>query len=146
MENPLAPKQATVTYSLIALLVRLLSAQFSVFETWYGRRSYERSRGVMITMLFEKSLSRKTVTISAKLKGNEHANGETNGVTETNGNIINGITKEPAAPWWKKKFNSVAAPFLSCFGLRAKEVKKPKEPASMGKILNLMRLDCSPKC
>ncbi|QSZ32335.1 hypothetical protein DSL72_001909 [Monilinia vaccinii-corymbosi] len=134
MESPLAPKQATLTYSIIALTIRLVSAQCGVFTTWYGRRSYERSRGVLITMLFEKSLSRKTVSISTKPKEDEHANGATNGV------VSNAGTKEPSPSWWKKGFNIMVKPFLSR-GLRTKEPKNSKEPATTGKILNLMRGD-----
>ncbi|KAI9642629.1 hypothetical protein NHQ30_009434 [Ciborinia camelliae] len=136
MENPLAPKQATLTYSLIALVIRLISAQCDVFAIWYGRRSYERSRGVLITMLFEKSLSRKTVSISTKPKEDEHANGGTNGI---NGSVSDDSTS--SLSWWKKGLNTIVKPFLSCCGLQKKEPKKPKEPATMGKILNLMRGD-----
>ncbi|EDN93394.1 hypothetical protein SS1G_09260 [Sclerotinia sclerotiorum 1980 UF-70] len=137
LENPLAPKQATLTYSLIALVIRLVSAQCDVFSTWYGRRSYERSRGALITMLFEKSLSRKTVSASTKPKEDEH----TNGVNGKNGILSTDPAKEPSTPWWERGLNMVTKPFLSCRGLRTKEAKKPKEPASMGKILNLMRGD-----
>ncbi|ESZ94420.1 putative ABC bile acid transporter [Sclerotinia borealis F-4128] len=141
MENPLSPKQATLTYSLIALVIRLVSAQSDVFATWYGRRSYERSRGALITMLFEKSLSRKTISISTKPREDEHVNGESNGINETNGIVSDSPTKQPLLPWWKNGFNIVARPFISCCGSRTKEVKKPAAPASMGKILNLMRGD-----
>ncbi|RAL62089.1 hypothetical protein DID88_002575 [Monilinia fructigena] len=134
MESPLAPKQATLTYSLIALTIRLVSAQCDVFATWYGRRSYERSRGVLITMLFEKSLSRKTVNTSTNPKSDDHTNGATNSA------VSNASSKELTFPWWKKGFDIVAKPFLSRV-LRIKEPSKPKEPASMGKILNLMRGD-----
>ncbi|KAG4032984.1 hypothetical protein MFRU_005g00080 [Monilinia fructicola] len=133
MESPLAPKQATLTYSLIALTIRLVSAQCDVLSTWYGRRSYERSRGVLITMLFEKSLSRKTISTGTKPKNDEYANGATNGV------VSNASSKESSFPWWKKGFNIVAKPFLSRV-LRTRP-NKPKEPATMGKILNLMRGD-----
>ncbi|TEY73122.1 hypothetical protein BOTCAL_0083g00350 [Botryotinia calthae] len=144
MESQLAPKQATLTYSLIALAIRLVSAQCDVFSTWYGRRSYERSRGVLITMLFEKSLSRKTISVSTKPKEDEHVNEQAseqangrNGAAGTN----DGSAKETTLPWWKKGLNIIVNPFSSCFGLRSKEPKKPKEPATMGKILNLMRGD-----
>lgn len=140
MENQLAPKQATLTYSLIALVIRLVSAQCDVFSTWYGRRSYERSRGVLITMLFEKSLSRKTISVSTKPKEDEHANEQANGRNGTSGTNDNSA-KETTLPWWKKGLKIIVNPFSSCFGLRSKEPKKPKEPATMGKILNLMRLD-----
>lgn len=142
MENELAPKQATITYSLVALVIRLVSAQCNVFATWYGRRSYERSRGVLITMLFEKSLSRKTVSISTKPKDDKNTNGETYGINGANGNVPDNLMKEPPSPWWKKGINAIAKPFISCCGSRTK-APKPKEPATMGKILNLMRLNCS---
>lgn len=61
MEDAAIPMRAPVVYALIALVVKLVSCQSSVFTTWYGRRCYERSRGEMIIMLHEKVLSRKII-------------------------------------------------------------------------------------
>jgi hypothetical protein len=66
MGNPLAPRRAAMNYAVLSLVVRLIASQSAVFTLWYGRRAYERSRGEMITMLYEKTLSRKVVSISSK--------------------------------------------------------------------------------
>ncbi|KAI4254106.1 MAG: hypothetical protein L6R42_007327, partial [Xanthoria sp. 1 TBL-2021] len=65
MENTLAPRSRAVTFAVLSLLVRLVACQSSVFSLWYSRRSYERSRGEMITMLYEKTLSRQIIGESA---------------------------------------------------------------------------------
>src|SRR5262249_42215836 len=54
-------KRPALTYALLILLIRVVNAQSEVFSLWYGRRCYERSRGEMITMLYEKTLHRKMV-------------------------------------------------------------------------------------
>lgn len=63
MENPLAPISAAVTYAFLTWLVTLVATQSAVLDLWYSRRAYERSRGEMITMLYEKTLTRKIVRI-----------------------------------------------------------------------------------
>lgn len=65
MEDATTPTRAAVVYAIIALVVRLVKCQSSVFSTWYGRRCYERSRGEMATMLHEKVLSRKIIGATA---------------------------------------------------------------------------------
>ena len=54
MEDPTGPRRATLVYAAISLSARLLESQSAIFSLWYGRRCYERSRGEMITMLYEK--------------------------------------------------------------------------------------------
>lgn len=124
MRDETRPKRVALTYAGMALCGRLLSAQSGVFSLWFGRRCYERSRGEMITMLYEKTLGRK---ISFQPPEVEKAqNGHTNG----NGDAI---TKSSPPTFWSK----VLSKFTS-----AKAAPAPaKEPASMGKILNLMRND-----
>lgn len=50
----------------MSLAIRLIASQTGVFSLWFSRRIYERSRGEMFTMVFEKSLTRKVVSISSK--------------------------------------------------------------------------------
>ena len=64
LEDPLAPSRAAVVYASLAMVVRVIYAQSNVFALWYSRRAYERSRGELITMLSEKTLVRKIVSIS----------------------------------------------------------------------------------
>ena len=71
MKDNATPMRAAVIYALIALIIRLLGAQSSVFSTWYGRRCYERSRGELITMLHEKVLSRKVIGTIPDTVGNK---------------------------------------------------------------------------
>lgn len=59
MSEPGAPIRVPLTYALLSLVIRFVGAQIQVLNLWYGRRCYERSRGEMITMIYEKALSRK---------------------------------------------------------------------------------------
>ena len=61
MENFDTRYSAAVSYAVLSLLARLMATQSSVFNLWFSRRCYERSRGEMITMLSEKILSRKYI-------------------------------------------------------------------------------------
>ena len=71
MGDNAVPLRAAIVYAFIALILRLLGAQSSVFSTWYGRRCYERCRGELITMLHEKVLSRKLVGTTTDTVGKE---------------------------------------------------------------------------
>ena len=65
MENPDSPKSAAITYAILSLIVRLIASQTAVLNLWFSRRCYERSRGELITMLYEKTLTRKIVGVVA---------------------------------------------------------------------------------
>ncbi|KAG9245513.1 ABC transporter-like protein [Calycina marina] len=131
MENPLAPKSATITYAGIAFVIRYIGAQSSLFILWYGRRCYERSRGELITMLYEKTLARKVVSISATPETNGHDNSP-----------ANGNTKVHSQGAWQKIADAVIFPYRICCGGR-KISHSPKKDAlaTTGKILNIMRFD-----
>jgi hypothetical protein len=124
MEDPDAPKFAALTYAVLSLVVRLIASQSAVFTLWFGRRAYERSRGEMITMLYEKTLSRKVVSVSSKARPDE--------TPKMNGN---GFAKKAGRSCWTKMVDFLGRPFRS----KTKTVDKSKELASMGKIMNLMR-------
>jgi hypothetical protein len=66
MEDSHAPKRAAVVYAVLSLLVRLIASQSAVLSLWFSRRSFERSRGEMITMLYEKMLKRKVIGVQEK--------------------------------------------------------------------------------
>ncbi|PSR80832.1 hypothetical protein BD289DRAFT_53056 [Coniella lustricola] len=91
-------RRVAVVYGTLILLVRLIGAQSGIFNLWFCRRAYERCRGEMITMIYEKTLRRKAFTFPSD--HNEEAGNET---TAKGGANVG--------------------------------------PASMGKILNLMRND-----
>jgi ABC-type multidrug transport system fused ATPase/permease subunit len=128
MQDPTVPKAVPITYSFIVLVVRLISSQAGVFNLWFGRRCYERSRGEMITMLHEKTLGRKIAFQAPQEKVKPSDNGALDGATGE-GNETDSIKSKPSL--WRR--------FLNLFA--RKEKKEQKEPASMGKILNLMRND-----
>ena len=135
MEDPAAPMRAAITYASFSLVVRLIATQSSVFTYWFSRRCYERSRGEMITMLYEKTLARKIIGIQQKPAGED---GQANGTSKSSNTTptasqaksvlgkVNDFLKTPYRLW-----NNPSA--------RNKLDGEPKQPASMGKILNLMR-------
>ncbi|KAF2877433.1 P-loop containing nucleoside triphosphate hydrolase protein [Massariosphaeria phaeospora] len=135
MKDPNSPHSAAITYAVVSLMFRLISAQCNVFNLWYQRRAYERSRGELITMLYEKTLNRKILGAKQELKEEETVNGNANGQSDQ---AMNGQPKTSPKLYIHKLLASLRSPFLK----KAKtEGKKEKEPASMGKILNLMRND-----
>jgi ABC-type multidrug transport system fused ATPase/permease subunit len=55
--------RTAIVYAAITLFARLIKTQSGVFNLWYCRRTYARSRGELITMVHEKMLRRKAFTI-----------------------------------------------------------------------------------
>ena len=133
MENPLASRSEAITYATLSLLARLISCQSSVFSFWYMRRCYERSRGEMLTMLYEKTLSRKIIGASTDLG------------TIDNPKMadLNGSQQKKGTSYLTKMYKNAAdvAYLFFCCSRRKETPKEAKLPASMGKILNLMRND-----
>ncbi|KAF8849022.1 ABC transporter-like protein [Acephala macrosclerotiorum] len=134
MENPLAPRRAALNYAVLSLVVRVIAAQSGVFTLWFGRRAYERSRGEMITMLYEKTLSRKVVSLSSKPIIEVDREGMANG----NGN---GHFKYEELSRLGKVRNYLVMPFRWLGGKSKTKKVKNQDTASMGKIMNLMRFD-----
>ncbi|KAH8599971.1 ABC transporter-like protein [Bisporella sp. PMI_857] len=130
MDNPQAPRSAALTYAILSLIVRLVATQSSVFSLWYGRRCYERSRGEMITMLYEKTLSRKVVSISSEAKENGQHNGP-----------LNGAKNEESQGIWPMVVYYLSLPYRACCGRSKGKSSDQDDLATMGKILNIMRFD-----
>jgi hypothetical protein len=127
MENPLAPRRAALNYAVLTLVIRMLAAQSGVFTLWFGRRAYERSRGEMITMLYEKTLSRKVIALSSNAIVEVDTNGTSNG------------GKPAERSWFGRTLEFLAKPFsLLCGGRKMPKNDPTKKPASMGRILNIM--------
>lgn len=127
MENPLAPRRAALNYAVLTLVIRMLAAQSGVFTLWFGRRAYERSRGEMITMLYEKTLSRKVIALSSKAIVEIDTNGTANG------------GKSVEQSWFGRTLGFLAKPFaLLCGSRKSPKSDSTKKPASMGRILNIM--------
>ncbi|CAG8161159.1 unnamed protein product [Penicillium salamii] len=134
MKDPLRPKRVALTYALISFALRLVAAQAQVLLLWYGRRSYERSRGEMIMMVYEKALSRKNILGVMIQENPEEPSNETSG-------LDNGVSPEldesPAKPT-----NSLWRRIISRRNrTKIPPPKKAKEAASLGKIFNLLRGD-----
>lgn len=129
MEEPKASTGDAVIFSIVALMVRLVATQVSVLKSWYSRRSYERSRGEMITMIFEKTLARKVMSAPRLSKPEEHAIGDADSLS----NLTKKSSFHPYTLWSK-----VYVQMRGIFRSKSASVEI-REPASMGKILNLMR-------
>ncbi|KAJ5544543.1 hypothetical protein N7535_007059, partial [Penicillium sp. DV-2018c] len=132
MKDPSRPKRVSLTYAFLSFALRLVAAQSQVLLLWYGRRSYERSRGEMIMMVYEKALSRKNI-FGLMVEGNA---GPSNG--EENGNTDATPLEERQQPLARavKGFWRRIVP-----GRRKTPQKEAKEAASLGKIFNLLRGD-----
>ncbi|KAL8872095.1 MAG: hypothetical protein Q9174_002218 [Haloplaca sp. 1 TL-2023] len=138
MEDVRAPQSKAITFAALSLVVRLVACQSSVFTTWYSRRCYERSRGEMITMLYEKTLSRKLV-------------GETMTPTSTDprGAEMSSNTDEAdGSPSQDYAYtSSIWHPITKLAGCLKRSIRrrfareKAEQAASIGKIYNLMRND-----
>lgn len=129
MEDPLSPRNAAITYAAISLFVRLVSAQAGIFDLWYSRRCYERSRGEMIMMLYAKTLRRQVSSGKEKVEDDDEP-----GFPPTDVDGASVSTASKILDYFKA---------LCCCFCRRKGKKAPPRPgnAGMGKILNLMRND-----
>lgn len=125
MGNVEAPKGVALTYAFLSLVLRFVAAQSQVLLLWYGRRCYERSRGEMIMMIYEKALSRKNI-FGVQVDGPQDQ--------DQTSDLINGDVEESYSP--KKRRICGFIPWG-----HASHKEGPKEAASMGKIFNLLRGD-----
>ena len=141
IEKGLNHRSESVFWAFAMLILRLISAQSGVFSLWFGRRAYERSRGEMITMVYAKTLARKSY--GQLLDDGEHV--QENGGEYGNGDDTSNVDEE--TPLLGGRLEPSRSKRL--FGLfkfqktdRPKKLKSPpKQPATMGKILNLMKSD-----
>ena len=122
---------AAVIYAMLSLLVRLIAGQSSVFNLWFSRRCYERSRGEMITMLYEKTLSRKIIGASIEPQKTVNSDGMDNSGPPMN-------TTQPKSRW-KSIWEGLYGAKDSLISTTNDRLCESKKPASIGKILNLMR-------
>jgi ABC-type multidrug transport system fused ATPase/permease subunit len=130
MESESRRKQVAMIYALLLWAARFVAAQTSMLSMWYGRRCYERSRGEMIMMVYDKALSRKAVIGLDKKEATEDS--ETNGNTDP--------ASEPADKT-KKKDSAIYKLFKELLtGQKATEAVI-EGPASTGKVLNIVRGD-----
>ncbi|KAK1579746.1 ABC transporter [Colletotrichum navitas] len=139
--------EVSVLYAIAILAVRLLACQAAVFQLWFSRRCYERSRGEMITTIYAKTLSRKHFGQPAdeKMIGaddeeeeGDDEDGHCDEQTDTDGSADDDEQTgrfSRLLGWFRR--GHPARP-------RYQRLQKPKaqrQPATTGKILNLMRND-----
>jgi ABC-type multidrug transport system fused ATPase/permease subunit len=92
MEDPRSGKQDAIVYTVLLFIQGVLSAQFGMLDTWYGRRCFERTRGVLTTKIFDKALSRKTIV------GNPSQDDNSKGSARGQSNLINGHSSHKIGP------------------------------------------------
>ncbi|KAF7715832.1 Uncharacterized protein PECH_006004 [Penicillium ucsense] len=130
MQDPKRPTHVPLTYAVLALVIRLVAAQSQVLNLWYGRRCYERSRGEMMMMVYEKALSRKNI-LGTHEEGEESKTSSEPPVDEEPGSDDAGSATRKSWDSWRSLF----------FARRKSQLKRPKEAATLGKIFNLLRGD-----
>lgn len=130
MESESRRKQVAMIYALLLWAARIVSAQTSMLSMWYGRRCYERSRGEMIMMVYDKALSRKAVIGLDKKETAEVSD------TTTSTEGANGTAGKP-----KKKRSAIFNLFKELLTGRSSAGTKVEGPASTGKVLNIVRGD-----
>jgi ABC-type multidrug transport system fused ATPase/permease subunit len=134
--------RVAVIYAILTLFGRWIAAQSAVFSLWFSRRCYERSRGEMITMIYEKTLRRKAFTIPSdtnlKITARADPEPDTSGsATPTEDRDTRPYVKiKPTyLQWLKSKL------FWGYQKVPTSPTITTEAPASTGKILNLMRND-----
>ncbi|QDS72168.1 hypothetical protein FKW77_004630 [Venturia effusa] len=130
METESRRKQVAMIYALLLWAIRVVSAQTSMLAMWYGRRCYERSRGEMIMMVYDKALSRKAVIGLDKKETTEPSE------SNISNDATNGTLDNP-----KKKRSAIFNLFKELLTGRSSTEKKLEGPASTGKVLNIVRGD-----
>jgi ABC-type multidrug transport system fused ATPase/permease subunit len=68
MESPHRQFGSELTYALLLWTVSFFEAQSSMVMLWYNRRCYERVRGELIMMIYEKVLVRKVIVGQEEIK------------------------------------------------------------------------------
>ena len=141
-------KRPALTYALLILLARVVNAQSEVFSLWYARRCYERSRGELITMIYEKTLHRKVVAQTRTEKDDQEGpvdDSDLDRVPTTRSNdestpLLAKSTQSDQTQLQKawRQLRTLWTNFR--IGAKGLDVKK-QEPAALGKILNLMKND-----
>ncbi|KAK6954305.1 hypothetical protein Daesc_004272 [Daldinia eschscholtzii] len=144
IEKGLAHRDESFFYALAILAVRLVACQSGVFLLWYSRRAYERSRGELLTAVYAKTLARKSFGLRTDL-GEAPQNDGVEGVIDDS--VDDSIEPGEETPLLGTKPKTTRLARLLAF-LKFRRTKdqgnaetKPDQPATMGKILNLMRND-----
>ncbi|KAI1368567.1 ABC transporter [Xylaria arbuscula] len=141
IEKGLDHQAESIFWAFTMLVLRLISAQSGVFSLWFGRRAYERSRGEMITMVYAKTLARKSYGQpsedgeQAQENGSKYDDDNDSPIVDEQTPLLG---HKPELSRFKRLFGF----FQSQKASHSKKTKSPPEqPATMGKILNLMKSD-----
>ncbi|ERS97272.1 hypothetical protein HMPREF1624_06603 [Sporothrix schenckii ATCC 58251] len=89
MEGPQASVRVASVYAVFICITNIARAQAGVFSLWFTRRCYERSRGELITMIYEKTLRRKAFTFPGR-SGGARGPGGGGGMTEIANSVASG--------------------------------------------------------
>ncbi|KAF2153144.1 ABC bile acid transporter [Myriangium duriaei CBS 260.36] len=158
MQRISVEKSPAIFWALITLAIRYVVTQSAVFNLWYARRAYERCRGELITMIYEKTLHRKIQggIVSKESVGTEAVDlttgpndadqepfseaAEIDAGEDTT--LLNGIRKEHTGVTSRvMAFVGRLRKIRSSWRSKKEPDLEQKKPASMGKILNMMRND-----
>ncbi|EHY58849.1 hypothetical protein HRR83_001892 [Exophiala dermatitidis] len=143
-------KRPAITFALLMLVVRLMAAQSAVFSLWFGRRCYERARGEMITMLYEKTLNRKILGSFDPQTQEKAADYASDIIAdEPDPRDLDPLpqTEQPLhiqdqdPPTLAERGHKFLQWLQTLYKSKQKPVTEDKAAASLGKILNLMRND-----
>ena len=115
-------------YATLSLIVRLVASQAAVFNLWFSRRCYERSRGEMIMMFTEKILQRKNAGSFPQKVKLDHTDDPNDFIQPRHYSLISKIFR----PF---RFFGLAVKTTSERRLQQEQLA----PATLGKILNIMR-------
>lgn len=136
-------KTSALKWGLLIFLAKFSNGQSEVFSLWYSRRAYERVRGELITMLYDKTLNRKVIGMPESTKEKPGIDKKTNTAAKMSDEstpLIGNSQSPPQSPlasFWTTIKSGWA--FLYDAG------KKTAEPidgsAGTGKIYNLIRYD-----
>ncbi|KAF9876377.1 ABC bile acid [Colletotrichum karsti] len=132
--------ELSVLYAIAILAVRLAACQAAVFQLWFSRRCYERSRGEMITTLYAKTLSRKFFGQPAaeKMLSDEQQVNDDDDDSDATANESDDSGDSTG------RFGRILAwlrPQKKNQKYQKLKTHEHKQPATTGKILNLMRSD-----
>jgi ABC-type multidrug transport system fused ATPase/permease subunit len=152
-------KQPAVLYSLLLLARGLFASQFYMLGSWYGRRCFERTSGLLSTAIYRQTLLRKNIISSKSQDTQESSNGSSSAQTrptEANGNgKARSGNPSGAARNDKTTAGSVSpdsttdvrpgklALFQELVWGSSKSFVKSSGTASQGQVLNIVRGDVS---
>ncbi|KAK4199978.1 putative ATP-dependent permease [Triangularia verruculosa] len=149
-------KRTAMIYAGLMLFGRVVKAQSSVFNIWFCRRNYERSRGEMITMIYEKTLRRKAFTFPSEdadsIEGADQnqsgspSDGISSATTLTDSESHHSDDVDKAEPTryerlraWVQHRYQIIRPFIPQLG--STKTRPNDSPSSTGKIMNILRSD-----